>query len=100
LCGFDNHTSGLTAANSSGSFKLTFLGSRLAHETFRAAALLVTLLLFAIPAARALDDVHGFNFEFGNWLVHHRVKSMADNGAAQWIEFDGTCDTRGVMAAR
>lgn len=38
--------------------------------------------------------LHDFDFEFGEWRVHHRVKRAADG---QWSEFDGTCSDRGLM---
>jgi len=37
---------------------------------------------------------HGFDFEFGTWRVHHRVKRAIDGG---WLEFDGICTTHGLM---
>lgn len=61
---------------------------------------------FLITAAQADDDarrsasavstagVHGFDFEFGDWRVHHRVKRP---GAQPWLEFDGTCTVRSIM---
>jgi hypothetical protein len=38
---------------------------------------------------------HGFDFEFGRWTVHHKVKNAA-SGA--WTEFDGTSETRPILA--
>ena len=37
---------------------------------------------------------HGFDFEFGAWRVHHRIKRASDGG---WTEFDGTCTDHGLM---
>jgi hypothetical protein len=37
------------------------------------------------------SGAHDFDFEFGNWRVHHRMKR---NG--EWIEFEGTCSDRGL----
>lgn len=50
------------------------------------------------PSAPAADlsGVHDFDFLFGEWRVHHRVK-RAGNGN-QWLEFDGTCSAHGLMA--
>lgn len=50
----------------------------------------------AKPAAAAVHPPgpHDFDFEFGNWRVHHRVKRA---GQAAWQEFDGTCTTRGLI---
>ena len=39
--------------------------------------------------AAASSGAHDFDFEFGNWHVHHRIKR---NG--EWIEFDGTSSDR------
>ena len=36
---------------------------------------------------------HGFDFEFGSWRVHHRVKRASDGG---WSEFDGVCTDRSL----
>jgi len=44
-------------------------------------------------AASARSGLHDFDFEFGSWKVHHRVKRA--NG--EWLEFDGTCITHGLM---
>jgi hypothetical protein len=38
--------------------------------------------------------VHGFDFEVGEWQVHHRRISAA---SGKWIEFDGTCSHRLLM---
>ena len=44
------------------------------------------------PASTAVrSGAHDFDFEFGNWRVHHRIKR---DGA--WIEFEGTCSDRGL----
>lgn len=37
-------------------------------------------------------DIHGFDFEYGQWKVHHRVKRDG-----KWIEFDGTASARPLM---
>jgi len=41
----------------------------------------------------APSGIHGFDFEFGSWTVHHRMKRP--NG--EWIEFDGTCRDRPLI---
>jgi hypothetical protein len=46
------------------------------------------------PAAN-MAGLHDFDFEVGEWRVHHRVKRPADN--PDWLEFDGICSDRGVM---
>jgi hypothetical protein len=38
------------------------------------------------------SGVHDFDFQFGTWRVHHRVKRQEG-----WIEFDGTCTDRPAM---
>lgn len=47
----------------------------------------------SVPATDA--GMHDFDFEVGNWRVHHRVKRA--NGYHEWIEFDGTCSDRLLM---
>jgi hypothetical protein len=42
-----------------------------------------------------LSGVHDFDFEIGEWRVHHRIKRPVDTG--YWLEFDGTCTTRKLM---
>lgn len=60
------------------------------------------LLAFALGAflsaspAHAAGDLSGardFDFEFGDWTVHHRVKRA--NG--EWYEMDGTANTRPIL---
>jgi hypothetical protein len=53
--------------------------------------------LSSIPPAGAanLSGVHDFDFEIGEWRVHHRIKRPVDTGS--WSEFDGTCITRKLM---
>jgi hypothetical protein len=41
----------------------------------------------AAHATRMRDGTHDFDFEFGEWRVHHRVKRAA---TGVWVEFDGT----------
>ena len=48
-------------------------------------------------AGAASQGIHGFDFEYGKWQVHHRVKSASDG---TWREFDGTCTTRPFMAGQ
>ncbi|MGH8172845.1 MAG: hypothetical protein ACREPX_06835, partial [Rhodanobacteraceae bacterium] len=66
--------------------------------------LLITFLCNASASANGADAVkrddavsatglHDFDFEFGKWRVHHRVKPRSGD---QWLEFDGTCSTRGL----
>lgn len=49
------------------------------------------------PAQEAanLSGLRDFDFEIGEWRVHHRVKRPV--GAQQWTEFDGTCSNRPLM---
>jgi hypothetical protein len=46
-------------------------------------------------AAAHLAGQHDFDFELGEWRVHHRVKRPAGN--PEWLEFDGTCSVRALM---
>jgi len=49
-----------------------------------------TKMMSASPQALQPEQgMHGFDFEYGKWRVHHRVKSAANGGI--WTEFDGTC---------
>src|SRR5690348_17575715 len=43
------------------------------------------------PSARAADlsGAHDFDFEFGDWTVHHKIKRPT----GEWIEFDGTSNS-------
>jgi hypothetical protein len=43
-----------------------------------------------------LANQHGFDFEVGSWTVHHRSKRQTGD----WIEFDGTCQNRGLIAGQ
>ena len=45
------------------------------------------------PAGAAATGSHGFDFEYGRWRVHHRVK-RADG---TWQEFEGTSETRPML---
>lgn len=42
-----------------------------------------------------LTGLHGFDFEIGEWRVHHRVKRPVDGH--NWAEFDGTSSMRTLM---
>jgi hypothetical protein len=60
-------------------------------------ALLVAMLIAASSARPDSTDrsgIHGFDFLFGDWRVHHRLQRA--NG--EWWEFDGTATNRGLMA--
>ena len=61
----------------------------------RVAALTLGAFLSASPALAAddLSGAHDFDFEFGEWTVHHRVKSA--NG--EWYEMAGTSNTRPIL---
>jgi hypothetical protein len=76
--------------------------------TLATALLVVTLGSFAparsandVPKAEQgaanLTGLHDFDFEVGEWRVHHRVKRPTDS---HWLEFDGTCTTRSLMDGR
>jgi hypothetical protein len=49
----------------------------------------------AQATAADLTGLHDFDFQVGEWRVHHRVKNPADNH--RWLEFDGTCSNRRLM---
>lgn len=51
----------------------------------------------AAEAAHAepnLSGVHDFDFQFGEWRVHHRHLNAK---TGEWVESEGTCTTRKVM---
>jgi hypothetical protein len=75
-------------------------------RTVRALRWILALVLTAgftsaknIPIApnAGSQGIHGFDFEYGKWRVHHRVKSAGDGA---WKEFDGTCTARPFMAGQ
>jgi hypothetical protein len=45
--------------------------------------------------AANVAGLHDFDFQVGEWRVHHRVKRPAGND--QWLEFDGRCSNRALM---
>jgi hypothetical protein len=45
------------------------------------------------PAADDLSGAHDFDFEFGDWNVHHRLKRPG----GEWYEFEGTSNTRPIL---
>jgi len=47
------------------------------------------------PAGEDVSGLHDFDFQVGDWRVHHRVKRDSD-----WLEFDGTCSNRRLMEGR
>lgn len=47
-----------------------------------------------VAATSAPSGAHDFDFQFGEWRVHHRVKRPATK---DWMEFDGTSSVRPVM---
>lgn len=64
-------------------------------RTLRALFLAAMLLGPSLVRADAPGSggAHGFDFEIGNWRVHHRLKRA--NG--EWWEFDGTCSLHTLM---
>ncbi|MEP7155687.1 MAG: DUF1579 family protein [Betaproteobacteria bacterium] len=47
------------------------------------------------PSGENLAGLHDFDFQVGDWRVHHRVKRDT-----AWLEFDGTCSNRRLMEGR
>jgi hypothetical protein len=43
----------------------------------------------SLPAVATSAGLHDFDFQVGDWHVHHRVKRATGNH--DWLEFDGTC---------
>lgn len=58
------------------------------------AAMLTLTSLVSAQSAVVRDGSHDFDFEFGEWRVHHRVK-RASTGL--WTEFEGTASVRPLM---
>ena len=56
-------------------------------------ALLALAFTFSAHAADDLSGAHDFDFEFGDWTVHHRVK----RAGGAWFEMDGTSKTWPVL---
>jgi hypothetical protein len=80
-------------------FRATFAAGTLAAATFSIAPAPSqdTSKLRPVAAVNA-TGLHDFDFEVGEWHVHHRVKRPTDSG--QWLEFDGTCNNRSLMDGR
>jgi hypothetical protein len=70
--------------------------------SFAALAAVVSPPAFASDAPSAppddLSGMHDFDFLFGQWRVHHRIRRAT--GADVWREFDGTCTNRGLIDGR
>jgi len=74
------------------------LGGRVAFRTSLFASVLLAALCAPAPsfsrvAAPAREGAHGFDFLFGEWRVHHRIKRPT----GEWYEFDGTRTNRPLM---
>lgn len=49
-------------------------------------------------APMTTDPSHDFDFFFGSWHVkHHQLQGRLVNSTT-WLDFDGTCDARPIMA--
>ena len=48
-----------------------------------------------VPGTELPNGASDFDFQRGEWRVHHRVKRPGQEG---WTEFDGTCRNRGLIA--
>jgi hypothetical protein len=47
-----------------------------------------------------MDDesqIHGFDFLFSRWNVHHRRLAVRGQGSDDWREFEGTSETRPLL---
>src|SRR5688572_10999108 len=65
--------------------------------TLRSSLLAALLVLAAMAHGDTVADrsgPQGFDFLFGEWRVHHRIKRPT----GECYEFEGTCDTRPLMA--
>ena len=59
-------------------------------KRFRFSLGLLALALFSSVVFAGPND---FDFEFGDWTVHHRVK----RASGEWYEFDGTANARPIL---
>ena len=57
------------------------------------------------PTSRSLirglpdpDGAHDFDFLHGRWQVHHRLLKARGAGSNEWVEYQGTADTRPLLA--
>jgi len=59
------------------------------------APVVASVFLIAPPAFAAddLSGAHDFDFEFGDWKVHHKVK----RATGEWVEFEGTASARPIL---
>ena len=46
------------------------------------------------------DGQHDFDFELGTWKIHLKRLKKPLTGSSEWIEFDGTSETRKVWEGR
>ncbi len=51
-------------------------------------------LIRGLPAA---DGTHDFDFLHGRWKVHHRLLKARGAGSSEWVEYEGTADTRPLL---
>jgi hypothetical protein len=51
-------------------------------------------LIRGLPAA---DGAHDFDFLHGRWTVHHRLLRARGAGSNEWVEYQGTADTRPLL---
>jgi hypothetical protein len=75
------------------------------HVMFLAGILIVvvggTAPMYSQDASKAKQTAvkptgaHDFDFLFGEWRVHHRIKTPVEN--QPWVEFDGTSSNRPLM---
>jgi hypothetical protein len=51
-------------------------------------------LIRGLPASDGLRD---FDFLHGRWRVHHRLLKARGAGSSEWVEYQGTADTRPLL---
>ena len=68
---------------------------RIALATF-AASLVAAFSIQPVIAAEDLSGAHDFDFEFGDWTVHHKIKRPT----GEWVEFEGWSKTWPVLDGR
>jgi hypothetical protein len=57
------------------------------------ATLIAALFVLPVHAADDLSGARDFDFEFGDWKVHHRLKRPT----GEWYEMEGTSNTRPIL---
>jgi hypothetical protein len=88
------------AQHAAGKWRLSrcgFESSVVSMISLRSSLLAALLVFTSMVRADSVADrggPQGFDFEVGEWRVHHRIKRPT----GEWYEFEGTCSMRPLMA--